>query len=314
MSRRSDEHKNVEQSVRDRLFNVAKAQDRDFQSVLKLYFLERFLYRLSISRFREGLLLKGALLFVARADPRSRPFARPTKDIDLEATVMQPDLPGLAAVFGEIAIIAALEDGVRFDPERIAVAMIREEDRYGGIRAHVDAYLGKARDRIQIDVGFGDAVTPGPVTLRFPTLIDGVAAPDLAAYPIESVVAEKWEATISLGEANSRLKDLIDIDELAGTDPFDGSVLREAIRRTFERRRTHLDPNSRVLGDAYRLDPQRQALWTAARRRYRREQAPERLSEVMVRVLAFVGPPYLAAAIGEGFSKRWDPERRGWIE
>lgn len=94
MRRSSDELKNVERSVRDRLFNVAKAQGRDFQSVLKLYFLERFLYRLSVSRFREGLLLKGALLFVARADPRSRPFARPTKDIDLEATVMQPDLPG----------------------------------------------------------------------------------------------------------------------------------------------------------------------------------------------------------------------------
>ena len=169
MTRKPDEIRNVDASVRQRLFNLSKEQGRDFQSVLKLYFLERFLYRLSISRYRDSFLLKGALLFFARAEPEARPFTRPTKDIDLEALAMEPDLDGLREIFAVVAAIAASEDGVRFDPESVTVESIREDDRYGGIRVHLDAYLGEARDRIQIDVGFGDAVAPGPVALIYPT-------------------------------------------------------------------------------------------------------------------------------------------------
>ena len=221
MTRKSDAIRNVDASVRQRLFNLSKEQGRDFQSILKLYFLERFLYRLSLSRYRDSFLLKGALLFFARAEPEARPFTRPTKDIDLEALAMQPDLEGLREIFAVVAAIAAPEDGVRFSSERIVVESIREDDRYGGIRVHLDAYLGKARDRIQIDVGFGDAVTPGPVALTYPTFLPTLPAPDLTVYPIATVVAEKWEATNSLGDANSRLKDVMDMDELAGSDAFD---------------------------------------------------------------------------------------------
>lgn len=248
MTRKPDEIRNAEASVRQRLFNLSKEQARDFQSVLKLYFLERFLYRLSISRYRDSFLLKGALLFFARAEPEARPFTRPSKDIDLEALAMQPDLDGLREIFAVVAAVAAPEDGVRFDPESVTVESIREDDRYGGIRVRLDAYLAKARDRIQIDVGFGDAVTPGPVALTYPTFLPALPAPDLAVCPIETVVAEKWEATISLGETNSRLKDVIDLDELAGSESFDGAILQEAIRRTFERRQTPLDPQASALG------------------------------------------------------------------
>jgi hypothetical protein len=234
-------------SERQRLFNRSKEQGRDFQSVLKLYFLERFLYRLSISRYRDSFLLKGALLFFARAEPEARPFTRPTKDIDLEALAMEPDVDGLREIFAVVAAIAAPGDGVRFDPEGVTVESIREDDRYGGIRVHLDAYLGQARDRIQIDVGFGDAVTPGPVALTYPTFLAALPAPDLAVYPIQTVVAEKWEATISLGETNSRLKDVIDLDELAGSESFDGAILQQAIRRTFQRRQTPLDPKASAL-------------------------------------------------------------------
>ena len=112
---------------------------------------------------------------------------------------MEPDLDGLRRIVAVIAAIAAPEDGVRFDPESVSVESIREDDRYGGLRVHLDAYLGKARDRIQIDVGFGDAVTPGPVVLTYPTFLTALPAPDLTVYPIESVVAEKWEATYQPG-------------------------------------------------------------------------------------------------------------------
>lgn len=313
MTRKPDEIRNVDASVRQRLFNLSKEQSRDFQSILKLYFLERFLYRLSVSRYRDSFLLKGALLFFARAEPEARPFTRPTKDIDLEALAMQPDLDGLREIFAVIAAIAAAEDGVRFDHESITVESIREDDRYGGIRVHLDAYLGQARDRIQIDVGFGDAVTPGPVALTYPTFLPALPAPDLTVYPIETVVAEKWEATISLGDANTRLKDVIDLDELAGSEPFDGTILQQAIRRTFERRKTALDTEATALGMPYRSDPERQTLWAAARKRYERKSAPERFESAMTRVIAFVGPPYLDAAAGRSFIGRWDPTRREWI-
>jgi hypothetical protein len=313
VSRKPDAIRNVEASIRQRLFNLSKEQGRDFQSVLKLYFLERFLYRLSISRYRDSFLLKGALLFFARAEPEARPFTRPTKDIDLEALAMEPDLDGLREIFAVVAAIAAPEDGVRFDPESVTVESIREDDRYGGIRVHLDAYLGKARDRIQIDVGFGDAVTPGPVELTYPTFLPALPAPDLAVYPIQTVVAEKWEATISLGDANSRLKDVMDLDELAGSESFDGAILQQAILRTFERRRTPLDPKATALSVTYRGDLERQTLWVAARKRYERDRAPERFENAMTRVIAFVGPPYLDAAAGRPFVGRWDSARREWI-
>ncbi len=305
---------NVAASVRARLFNLSKAEGRDFGSVLKLYFLERFLYRLSRSRYGASFLLKGALLFFARADPESRAFTRPTKDIDLEALAMEPDLNELKRIFAVIATIDVPEDATRFDPDSITVESIREDDRYGGIRVHMDAYLEKAHDRIQIDIGFGDAVTPEPVALRYPTFLDAMPAPNLTVYPLPTVIAEKWEATISLGEANTRLKDVMDLDELAGTEAFDGPVVHEAITRTFERRHTPLDPDARALSDAYRNDRERQNLWAAARRRYERDRAPEEFAVAMSRVIDFVGPPYLAAAEGRSFAARWDPRTRRWTE
>ncbi len=314
MSRKTDEVRNIAASVRARLFNLSKAEGRDFGSVLRLYFLERFLYRLSQSSYAKSFLLKGALLFFARADPNSRPFARPTKDIDLEALAMEPDLDALKRIFAVIAALDAPEDAVIFNPDSVAVQTIREADRYGGIRVQIDGFLEKAHDRIQIDIGFGDAVTPEPVALQYPTLLASVPAPILAVYPLPTVVAEKWEATISLGETNSRLKDVIDLDELAGTEAFDGAVIHEAVRRTFERRQTPLDRNATALSDTYLNDRERQALWTATRRRYQRDRAPEQFAVAMSRVIAFVGPPYLAAADGRSFTGRWDPTGRRWVE
>lgn len=176
----------------------------------------------------------------------------------------------------------------------------------GGIRVHLDAYLGQARDRIQIDVGFGDAVTPGPVALTYPTFLPALPAPDLTVYPIETVVAEKWEATISLGDANTRLKDVIDLDELAGSEPFDGTILQQAIRRTFERRKTALDTKATALRMPYRSDTERQTLWAAARKRYERKSAPERFESAMTRVIAFVGPPLsIREALRRALLSRW---------
>lgn len=312
MTTKPGDVKNIEASVRARLANVAKTQNADFGFILRLYFLERFLYRLGTSRYRENFLLKGALLFFARAEEASRPYQRPTRDIDLEALSMEPEFDALKRVFQVISKIASPEDGVRFDPDSISIETIREDDRYGGIRLHIEAYLGKVRDRIQIDIGFGDAVTPAPVAIHYPTLLDTVPAPDIGAYPIESVIAEKWEATVSLGEANTRLKDAIDIDHLARTESFDGALIADAIRRTFERRRTPVDLNATVLSSAYRDDRERQALWAAARKRFKRSEGSENFADAIAMVLKFLEPPYRAVAEGRKFTGRWDPAGQRW--
>jgi len=312
MTRKPDAIRNIDASVRGRLANVAKAQHRDFGFILRLYFLERFLYRLSASPYRQSFLLKGALLFFARADDDARPFTRPTKDIDLEALAMQPNFAELARVFRVVTEVTSADDGVRFDADSIAIEAIREDDRYGGIRVHIEAYLAKAHDRIQIDIGFGDAVTPGPVQMMYPTFLDTTPAPDLSVYPLETVIAEKWEATVSLGEANTRLKDVIDLEDLCRRESFDGAAIQTAIRRTFERRQTPLDVNATALTQAYREDRERQSLWAAARKRLQRSDAPASFAEAMTRVLAFVDPPFGAAAAGRPFAGRWDPEARRW--
>jgi len=312
VTRNSDEIKNVEASVRARLANVAKAQGADFGFILRLYFLERFLYRLGASRYRDSFLLKGALLFFARADEDTRPFARPTRDIDLEALAMEPDFDELKSVFQVVARVASPEDGVRFDPDSIAIEAIRGDDRYGGVRVHIDAYLGRAHDRIQVDIGFGDAVTPGPVALKYPTLLDTVPAPDLTAYPIETVIAEKWEATVSLAEANSRLKDVIDLEHLARNEPFDGGVIANAIRRTFERRGTPLDLNATVFTAPYRENGERQTLWAAARKRLKRTDGSERFADAITFILKFIEPPFRAATGGRNFTGTWDEIEQRW--
>lgn len=305
------EIKNLPASTRARLLNLAKKQNVDFGFFLKLYFIERYLYRLGRSRWRGNFALKGALIFFARASEAERPYARPTKDIDLEALALNNDLDAIAGVFKTVVIVDA-DDGVRFDPDSLTVERILEEDRYAGVRVHVNAYLGKARDRIQIDIGFGDAVTPEPVEIKYPTLLDTVPEPELKAYPIETVVAEKWEATISLGEINSRLKDVIDLEKLARTESFNGAGIQNAMRNTFERRNTPFDLASPALTPAYRESATRQTDYAATRKRLRRTDGPERFADAMALVLRFLEPPYRALAERREFSGDWNPKDAGW--
>ena len=309
--KKREEIKDIAESIRARLLNVARARDADFTFILKLFFLERFLYRLGVSRWRSHFALKGALIFFARAEESARPYARPTKDIDLEALAVKNDLGEIVEVFKTVARTDT-DDGVRFDPASIAVERISENERYAGIRVHLDAYLGKATDRIQIDIGFGDAVTPGPVEIEYPTLLPTVPKPDLQAYPIETVIAEKWEATISLGEANSRFKDIIDLEDLARTDSLDGALVQSAMRNTFARRGTPFDLAAAALTAEYRNDRRRQSDFTASRKRLKRTNGPESFADTMMLILKFLEPLYRASAENRDFSGTWNPKEARW--
>lgn len=228
------EKKNIAASIRARLLNRARAENIEFNLMLTRYALERLLYRLSISRWSDQFLLKGALLFDLWFDQPQRP----TRDIDLLG-VGSAELDHLGMVFMEICA-QACEDGIVFDPVSIRTAEIRKEANYDGVRITLIGTLDNARCAVQVDVGYGDAVTPEPESLRFPVLLDDLPRPTLRVYPVYTVVAEKYQAIVSLGMANTRMKDYFDLWVLARFSQFDMNMLTQAMTATFERRGTFL--------------------------------------------------------------------------
>jgi hypothetical protein len=245
-------------SVRARLLNIAKAEQSDFNSVLVRYALERFLYRLGKSAHADHFVLKGAMLFnLWYAMPH-----RPTRDVDLLG-FGPSDLGSIAQAFREIVNVVG-QDGIVFDAASVHVEEIRKNAGYAGARVIVSAELARARCKTQIDVGFGDAVTPGPVDAVYPVLIADFAAPRLRAYPVYTVVAEKLHAMVLLGMTNSRLKDYLDLSVLLEREALDPATLAAAIAATFTRRGTTLPTVLPIgLSDEFANDQSRQALWVA---------------------------------------------------
>lgn len=243
-------------SVRARLLNVAKATGTDFNLVLVRFALERLLFRLSTSAHSDRFVLKGALLFTLWYDLPHRA----TRDADLLG-FGPSDTGSMASVFRDIASVAA-DDGIVFDPASVRVGVIRKDAGYGGVRVTLNGKLANARCVAQVDVGFGDAVTPGPTDAVYPVLLDDLPAPRLRTYPVYTVVAEKLHAIVVLGMVNSRLKDYLDLVVIMEREAFDEPTLALAIAATFQRRGTAL-PNAPPVGlsDEFALDPTRIALW-----------------------------------------------------
>ena len=219
---------NVAASVRTRLLNVSKERREDFTLTLMNYAAERFLYRLSRSEYRDQFVLKGAMLFAVRVGEQYRP----TRDLDLLG-MGEASEAAIASAIREIIATKVYDDGLVFDLDTLEVHPIREDDRYGGIRSVLQARLTEARIHVQIDVGFGDAITPAATGLQFPTLLGDMPSPSVLAYPIETIVAEKVEAIVDLGLSNSRMKDFTDVAIAARRVAFNGDTLVAAVQATF---------------------------------------------------------------------------------
>lgn len=218
-------------SVRAKLKNKAKEKNVEFQNLLVRFGNERLLYRLSRSEYQKSFMLKGASLFaIWTGEPH-----RPTKDMDLLG-FGKNDVPTLENIFKEICRVDG-EDGLEFSLESIKGAEIRAEKIYQGVRVTLSAFLDGARIPLQIDIGFGDAVTPTAKTETIETILD-LPKPRLRIYPKETVIAEKFEAMVKLGIGNSRMKDFWDVQFLIKNFPFDGELLQKAIRATFANRQT----------------------------------------------------------------------------
>jgi predicted nucleotidyltransferase component of viral defense system len=229
--------------VRQRLLNQSRAQSRPFQELIQYFAMERFLYRLAKSPYADRFILKGALLLTAwRA-----PLSRPTMDIDL-AGQTNNQLDHIKEVVGTVCKLGVDPDGVQSNRAPIEVSRIKEDADYEGVRVQFDATLAKARIPMQLDIGFGDVITPGPTEIEYPTLLN-FPAPVLRAYPGETVVAEKLEALTALGLLNSRMKDFYDLALLSRMYEFEGQRLSEAVSATFRHRGTAIEPEPSARGN-----------------------------------------------------------------
>jgi len=292
---------NLAASVLARLRNTARAKNTDYQLILRRYAIERLLYRLSISSHRDQFVLKGAMLFTAWLED---PF-RPTQDLDLLGRG-DPATSSIEAAFRAICQTAADDDGLVFNVDGLSAEPIREDQQYGGVRVKMTTFLGKTRIPVQVDIGFGDAITPAAQELEFPPLLSP-EGPRLKAYPKETVVAEKLQAIVALGRANSRMKDFYDLLALSRLFDFDGQTLVSAIRATFERRQTAIPvATPEGLDENFAEDQEKQHQWAAFVGREPLLIPAARLQETIKELVSFVMPPVKAASSGEAFHLRWE--------
>jgi len=281
-------------SILARLLNEAKRTGETYNTVLARYVGFRLLYRLTQSRHADGFLLKGATMFLFWLGE----MHRPTKDFDLLGT--SADANELRSIFTEIANIACEQDGVIFDPDSIVAEAIREEQSYGGVRVTLLGYIGKARIPLQIDIGFGDAVTPEPNEVELPGMIRDVPGAKMKCYNMETSFAEKLEAMARLGLANSRMKDFFDLSKLVRDTDLSHETLGRAIQATFKRRGSELPLEIPVaLTETFWGDPIVAVRWRAFVRKNEIVSPLDDLSATCQVIADTVGPILAALASGQ---------------
>jgi len=298
--------RNLAASVHARLLNRSRVKGEDFNFNLQRYASERFLFRLGESPHRDRLVLKGAMLFSLWGGS----LYRSTRDLDFTGYGPNNEKQVLACL-AEICNLAVPDDGMTFDTSTLTAEPIREHAEYNGLRIRLTAYLGNARIPMQIDIGFGNAIEPAPSEVQYPVLLDA-ASPRILAYPKEAVVAEKFHALVTLGEATSRTKDLYDLYVLAGQFDFQGDALARAIRATFERRKTAItvEPPA-ALTPQFFADEDRGRMWNAYRERNTLSGAPQDLQQVGERLRAFLTAPWVALASADRVPRHW-PQAGPW--
>lgn len=289
--------RNIAASVRARLQNRAREEGRPFQELLQYYGLERFLFRLSCSAYRDRFVLKGALML--RVWDAATP--RPTRDIDLLAFTHN-DIDEIRAIMVEVCG-SDEGDGVVFDAETVTAERIKEDADYQGVRIRFMGFLENARIPMQIDMAFGDVMHPAATIADYPTLLDA-PAPTLRVYPRESVIAEKFQAMVHLGTLNSRMKDFYDVWLLSRQFDFDGASLAEAVVKTFENRGTEVQPEPTAFTPAFYQAGDKGKQWTAFLRKSRLADAPG-FAAVVEHIRAFLAPVAVAAGGRAEFDRLW---------
>ncbi len=287
-------------TIADQLVKGGRQRREAFDFVLQKYANERLLYRLSISNYAKSYILKGGTLF---ATWMSNPY-RPTKDIDFLGTGPN-DVDSIKAVFSDVISLAG-EDGLVFDLSTLKVEAINEDGLYSGVRVTVHCSLIKSRTKIQVDIGFGDALTTEADLITLPTLLD-MPAPQLLCYTQEASIAEKFQAMVALEMRNSRMKDFYDINEAAANFQFNGPELMKQIAATFERRQTQLPMVPPLaLTDQFLLNAEKIKMWQGFVSKNKLDQGIT-LQKCGITIAALIMPPVLAGASNQIFGQTWSP-------
>lgn len=249
---------NYGKSVHDRLLNISKTRNIAYTTIVSRYIQERLLYRLSISRFKEHFFLKGGALIYAYGGLE----ARPTVDIDFLGEKISRDLTNLKEVFHKVCSIQYEPDGVTFDVQTMTVTELMLNKEYNGVRIQMSARLHSMRERVSMDIGFGDVIYNGAQSIDYPVLLETEPI-NLLAYSAETVVAEKFEAMVQLGLLNSRMKDFYDVYMLLKNSNLEDFALKNAIKITFEHRGTTFNAGHPLLSDEFSNDAIRNSRWKA---------------------------------------------------
>ena len=301
------EPKNLTASIQSRLKNISRQEKKSFDLILLLYFQERFLYRLSISPFSEKFIIKGGLLLFSMTDFQTRP----TKDIDFLAHHISNDTEQLKAAVQQMCRIPCPDDSVLFDEDSVDSEPITETAEYGGVRIRVTAFLGNIRKQLQLDIGFGDVVIPKPQVIQYPVLLD-MGIPTIQAYSLESVIAEKFEAMVTLSVVNSRMKDFYDIYTLLNSYDFDGRILQESVYETFSKRGTIVERHHVIFTDLFVKDHARIAQWNAFLNRTGLESVS--FETVICEIIKFLKPIYDTLLDEAEFFQTWNSSTKEWID
>lgn len=293
---------NLAVSVRQRLLNISRARNMDFNLLLARFACERLLYRLAQSSYVSRFVLKGAMLLQVWLPDMNRP----TRDLDLLGFGELSDT-NLHRIFVDICRQPVMADGVHFLADTVRVSPIREQDEYGGHRVTIEGRLGSARLHVQVDVGVGDSVTPPAEWIDYPVLTD-LPQPRLRAYRPETAIAEKLHTMVRLDMQNSRMKDFFDVWRLAEERAFVGDMLVGAVRSTFERRQTVIPDSTPVaLTPLFAGDSVKTQQWSAFLNRNNLQQVPRDFPAVVERVAQFLGPVLEAARLATAFPQTWRP-------
>lgn len=289
----------ISTSVHERLLNKARGSGRPFNELFQYFSMERFLYRLSKTQHIRKFVLKGALMFTAWNIQASRT----TKDIDLLGR-LENSVEAITAAMRDICNQAVEPDGMSFDSDSVICNPIIEDAIYEGIRVQIRGSLGKSQVVIQLDVGFGDVVLPSELDVRYPTILN-FPAPELKGYSRESMIAEKFQAMIKLGELNSRMKDFYDIWFLSKQSDFYGPDLAESITKTFKTRKTKIPDQPTIFKKSFSEDQTRETQWRAFLRKTVLVRMHPSFHEVITELKSFLGPVSSAIVAQKSFQNKW---------
>lgn len=293
-------------SVKAKLMNISTKTNVDFDALLLLYFQERFLYRLAISKFSRNFILKGGLLLFCL----NVIWSRPTKDIDFLAKGVKNTTSALEGIFKNIAGLSC-DDGINFDLSSISSERIIENMEYVGTRIKIKTYLGKAWKVLQFDVGFGDALWPKPGLIEFPSLLEESKSL-LSAYSVESIIAEKFEIMLKKEMMNSRMKDFFDIYNLSFSYNFSGKILKRAIENTLGKRQTVLNDIPFVFREEFQKDGSKKQQWAAFLRKTRINEPDQDFSGIMKRIVDFLKPLVVSITENKEMEQSWNPKEGIW--